>query len=71
VRDELPRSIAVTVEEILPREGRDDMLDIYAMLYVERPAGRASSSGTRRSGCVRSVRPRGGRSRRCWEARCT
>jgi GTPase len=38
VRDELPHSIAVTVEEILPREDRDDMLDIYAMLYVERPS---------------------------------
>ncbi|MCA1655547.1 MAG: GTPase Era [Pseudonocardiaceae bacterium] len=36
VRDELPHSIAVTVEEILPREDRDDMLDVYANLYVER-----------------------------------
>jgi len=38
VRDELPHSIAVTVEDILPREGRDDMLDIYARIYVERPS---------------------------------
>jgi GTPase len=36
VRDELPHSIAVTMEEILAREGRDDMLDVYANLYVER-----------------------------------
>jgi GTP-binding protein Era len=36
VRDELPHSIAVTVEEILDREGREDMLDIYANLFVER-----------------------------------
>jgi GTPase len=36
VRDELPHSIAVTVEEILDREGRDDMLDVYANLFVER-----------------------------------
>ena len=36
VRDELPHSIAVTVEEMLPREGRDDLLDVYALLYVER-----------------------------------
>ncbi|WP_245976293.1 GTPase Era [Amycolatopsis palatopharyngis] len=36
VRDELPHSIAVTVEEMLPREGRDDLLDVYAFLYVER-----------------------------------
>jgi GTPase len=36
VRDELPHSIAVTMEEILPREDREDMLDVYANLYVER-----------------------------------
>jgi GTP-binding protein Era len=36
VRDELPHSIAVTVEEMLPHEGRDDMVDIHAVLYVER-----------------------------------
>ncbi|WP_236796164.1 GTPase Era [Amycolatopsis sp. GM8] len=38
VRDELPHSIAVTVEEMLPREGRDDLLDVHAFLYVERPS---------------------------------
>jgi GTP-binding protein Era len=38
VRDELPHSIAVTVEEMLPREGRDDLIDIHAFLYVERPS---------------------------------
>lgn len=36
VRDELPHSIAVTIEEMLPREERDDMLDVYAIVYVER-----------------------------------
>ncbi len=36
VRDELPHSIAVTVEEIVEREDRDDMLDVYANLFVER-----------------------------------
>jgi GTP-binding protein Era len=36
VRDELPHSIAVTVEEMLPHEGRDDMIDVHALLYVER-----------------------------------
>ena len=36
VRDELPHSIAVTVEEINEREDRDDMLDVWANLYVER-----------------------------------
>ncbi|WP_431879535.1 GTPase Era [Amycolatopsis sacchari] len=38
VRDELPHSIAVTVEEMLPHEGRDDMVDVHAFLYVERPS---------------------------------
>jgi GTP-binding protein Era len=38
VRDELPHSIAVTVEEMLPHEGRDDMVDVHAVLFVERPS---------------------------------
>lgn len=41
VRDELPHSIAVVVEEMLPREGRPadrPMLDIHANLYIERPS---------------------------------
>ncbi|WP_214368962.1 GTPase Era [Pseudonocardia sp. H11422] len=36
VRDELPHSIAVVVQEMIPREGRDDMLDVHATVYVER-----------------------------------
>jgi GTPase len=36
VRDELPHSIAVVIEEMVPREGRDDLLDVHANLYVER-----------------------------------
>ncbi|HEY8371745.1 MAG TPA: GTPase Era [Pseudonocardiaceae bacterium] len=38
VEDELPHSIAVTVEEMRPREGRDDLIDVYAVVYVERPS---------------------------------
>ncbi|MGH3519205.1 MAG: GTPase Era [Haloechinothrix sp.] len=38
VRDELPHSIAVTVEEMLPRADREDLLDVHALLYVERPS---------------------------------
>ncbi|NBE99000.1 GTPase Era [Nonomuraea sp. KC401] len=41
VRDELPHSIAVVVDEMMPREGRDDLLDIYAHLFVERPSQKA------------------------------
>ncbi|OZM74310.1 GTPase Era [Amycolatopsis antarctica] len=40
VRDELPHSIAVTVEEMIPREDRDDLVDIHALIYVERPSQR-------------------------------
>jgi GTP-binding protein Era len=36
VRDELPHSIAVVVEEIVERAGRSDLLDVSATLYVER-----------------------------------
>jgi GTP-binding protein Era len=38
VRDELPHSIAVVVEEMEFREGRDDFIDVHAELYVERPS---------------------------------
>ncbi|HEX3823497.1 MAG TPA: GTPase Era [Mycobacteriales bacterium] len=36
VRDELPHSIAVVVEEMVARAGREDLLDISAVMYVER-----------------------------------
>jgi GTP-binding protein Era len=36
VRDELPHSLAVVIDEVNPREGRDDLIDVYALLYVER-----------------------------------
>ncbi len=41
VRDELPHSLAVTVEEMNPREGREDLVDIYAIVYVERASQKA------------------------------
>ncbi len=40
VRDELPHSIAVTVTEMNPRDGRDDLLDIFATLHLERSSQR-------------------------------
>ena len=40
VRDELPHSIAVVIEEMVPREGRhpksEPMLNVHANIYVER-----------------------------------
>jgi GTPase len=36
VRDELPHSLAVVIDEVSEREGRDDLIDVHAILYVER-----------------------------------
>jgi GTP-binding protein Era len=44
VRDELPHSLAVVVEEMLPREGRpadDPLLEVRVNLFVERPSQKA------------------------------
>jgi GTPase len=47
VRDELPHSIAVVVEEMKPREGRDDLIDVYAFMYVERPSQKSIVIGAK------------------------
>jgi GTP-binding protein Era len=50
VRDELPHSIAVTVEEMGLREGRPDdkpLLDIHANLVIERPSQKSIVIGRR------------------------
>ena len=36
VRDELPHSLAVVIEEIEQRPDRDDLIDVHAIIYVER-----------------------------------
>lgn len=59
VRDELPHSIAVTVEEMNRRDGRD-LVDVYATVYVERASQKAIVIG-RRGARLRDV---GGRARR-------
>ncbi|MEV6336288.1 GTPase Era [Nocardia vinacea] len=41
VRDELPHSLAVVIEEVLPREENEDLLDVHALLYVERSSQKA------------------------------
>ena len=48
VRDELPHSIAVQVEEMIPHEDRE-LLEIHVYLYVERPSQKAIVIGTRGS----------------------
>ena len=47
VRDELPHSIAVVVEEMKAREGRDDLVDIEAVMYVERESQKGIVIGTK------------------------
>ncbi|HEY3926281.1 MAG TPA: GTPase Era [Acidothermaceae bacterium] len=40
VREELPHSLAVVVEEMKQREGKD-LIDVFAVMYVERPSQKA------------------------------
>ena len=47
VRDELPHSIAVVVEEMSAQPGREDMVRIEAVLYVERDSQKGIVIGTR------------------------
>jgi GTP-binding protein Era len=47
VRDELPHSIAVVVEEMGPRPGRDDLIDVHALMYLERPSQKAIVIGAK------------------------
>jgi GTP-binding protein Era len=50
VRDELPHSLAVVVEEMLPREGRPEgrpLLDIHANVYIERQSQKAIVIGSK------------------------
>ncbi len=46
VRDELPHSIAVTVEEMRPREGNPDLLEIFATIHLERTSQKGIIIGT-------------------------
>ena len=49
VRDELPHSIAVVVDEMGQRPGRDDLIDVHAIMYVERPSQKAIVIGAKGS----------------------
>ncbi|MFD0563149.1 GTPase Era [Kitasatospora saccharophila] len=52
VRDELPHSLAVVVEEMIPREGRPadrPLLDIHANVYIERQSQKAIVIGAKGS----------------------
>src|SRR6266705_109700 len=64
VRDELPHSIAVVVDEMAPRAGRDDLVDVHAVMYVERPSQKAIVIGAKGA----RLRDVGSRARRQIEA---
>jgi len=52
VRDELPHSLAVMVDEMGPREGRAALTDIYATIFVERDSQKAIVLGRKGSRLV-------------------
>jgi len=47
VRDELPHSIAVVVEEMTRRGDHSGLIEIHAIMYVERPSQKAIVIGTK------------------------
>jgi len=63
VRDELPHSIAVMIDEILPREGRPEdkpLLDVFATIVVERDSQKGiiiGHKGERLRGIGSAARP--------------
>jgi hypothetical protein len=44
VRDELPHSLAVVIDEVTPRPDNDDLVDVHAVLYVERDTQKGQNS---------------------------
>lgn len=49
VRDELPHSIAVTVDEMRPKQDRPDTTEIFATIHLERTSQKGILIGTRGS----------------------
>ena len=71
VRDELPHSIAVVVEEMRRARVVDDLIDVEALLYVERDSQKGIVIGTGGQR-LREVGSRpGARSRHCSAAAST
>ncbi len=70
VEDELPHSIAVTIDDMSEREDRD-MLDIYANLFVERDSQKGIIIGHKGERLRMSAPARAPRSRRSSASRCS
>lgn len=71
MRDELPHSLAVVIDEVNPREDRDDLIDVHALLYVERDSQKGIVIGKGGARLRKSAPRRAGRSRSCWAPRST
>lgn len=60
LKDELPHSVAVQVDEIIPDEEREGVLDVHAVIYVERPGQKSiiiGKDGRRLGRIVYQARP--------------
>ncbi|MBP3088061.1 GTPase Era [Corynebacterium sp. sy017] len=60
LKDELPHSVAVQVDEILPDDDRPGTLNVHAVIYVERPGQKTiiiGKQGRRLSRIVYEARP--------------
>lgn len=60
LKDELPHSVAVEVDEILPNEDRPGVLDVHVVVYVERPGQKdilVGKGGRRLGRIIHQARP--------------
>ena len=60
VRDELPHSIAVTVDEMRPRDGRPDLTEVFATIHLERTSQKGiliGAGGSRLKAIGTAARP--------------
>ncbi|AEG82138.1 putative GTP-binding protein [Corynebacterium ulcerans 809] len=60
LKDELPHSVAVQIDEILPNEEREDVLDVHAVIYVERTGQKSiiiGKDGRRLGRIIHNARP--------------
>ncbi|CAB0912447.1 GTPase Era [Corynebacterium diphtheriae] len=60
LKDELPHSVAVQIDEILPNDEREGVLDVHAVIYVERPGQKTiliGKDGRRLGRIIHNARP--------------
>lgn len=60
LKDELPHSVSVQIDEILPNDEREGVLDVHAVIYVERPGQKSiliGKDGRRLGRIIHNARP--------------